>query len=67
MAFDFVGEGMGVKHNSAQNFMTAVSGLRHGVTTRLVGEVMLYEILGAKIVRIQDEQSGFELLEPGVN
>ena len=67
MAFDFVGEGMGVKHNSAQNFMTAVSGLRHGVTTRLVGEVMLYEILGAKVVRIQDEQSGFELLEPGVN
>jgi len=67
MAFDFVGEGMGVKHNSAQDFMAAVSGLRHGVTTRLVGEVMLYEILGAKVVRIQDEQSGFELLEPGVN
>jgi predicted DNA-binding protein with PD1-like motif len=39
--------------------------LRHGVTTWLVGEVILYEILGAKVVRIQDKQSGFELLEPG--
>ena len=41
--------------------------LRHGVTTWLVGEVILYEILGADMVRIQDEQSGFELLEPGSN
>jgi len=39
--------------------------LRHGVTTWLVGEVILYEILGTKVVRIQDKQSGFELLEPG--
>jgi predicted DNA-binding protein with PD1-like motif len=39
--------------------------LRHGVTTWLVGEVILYEILGGKVVRIQDKQSGFELLEPG--
>jgi len=39
--------------------------LRHGVTTWLVGEVILYEILGADMLRIQDEQSGFELLEPG--
>ena len=37
--------------------------LRHGVTTWLVGEVILYEILGAEVVRIRDEQSGFELLE----
>jgi predicted DNA-binding protein with PD1-like motif len=41
--------------------------LRHGVTTWLVGEVILYEILGAKVVRIQDRQSGFELLEPRGN
>jgi predicted DNA-binding protein with PD1-like motif len=39
--------------------------LRHGVTTWLVGEVILYEILGADIARIKDKQSGFELLEPG--
>jgi len=32
-----------------------------------VGEVILYEILGADVVRIKDEQSGFQLLEPGVN
>ena len=41
--------------------------LRHGVTTWLVGEVILYEILGANMVRVKDEQSGFELLEPGAN
>jgi predicted DNA-binding protein with PD1-like motif len=39
--------------------------LRQGVTTWLVGEVILYEVLGTKVVRIQDKQSGFELLEPG--
>jgi len=39
--------------------------LRHGVTTWLVGEVILYEILGTDMARIQDKQSGFELLEPG--
>ena len=41
--------------------------LRHGVTTWLVAEVILYEIIGAEVVRIQDKQSGFELLEPGSN
>jgi predicted DNA-binding protein with PD1-like motif len=39
--------------------------LRQGVTTWLVGEVILYEILGTNIARIKDKQSGFELLEPG--
>jgi predicted DNA-binding protein with PD1-like motif len=38
--------------------------LRHGVTAWLVGGVIIYGILGAKVVRIQDKQSGFELLEP---
>lgn len=37
--------------------------LRQGVTTWLVGEVILCEILGTQVVRIQDKQSGFELLE----
>jgi len=41
--------------------------LRQGVNTWLVGEVILYEILGADVVRTQDKQSGFELLEPEVN
>ena len=41
--------------------------LRQGVTTWLVGEVILYEILGAEVVRIKGKQSGFELLEPGSN
>jgi predicted DNA-binding protein with PD1-like motif len=36
--------------------------LRAGVTTWLVGEVILYEILGADVARIKDEESGFRLL-----
>ncbi len=39
--------------------------LRPGVTTWLVGEVILYEILDAKAARIRDKESGFALLEPG--
>jgi len=38
--------------------------LRHGVTTWLVAEVILYEILGVNVVRVKDEESGFVLLEP---
>ena len=37
--------------------------LRPGVTTWLVGEVIIYEILSADVRRIIDEKSGFELLE----
>jgi predicted DNA-binding protein with PD1-like motif len=37
--------------------------LRRGVTTWLVGEVILYEILGADVARVKDKQSGFVLLE----
>ena len=39
--------------------------LRPGVETWLVGEVVLYEILGVKAVRVRDGESGFSLLEPG--
>ena len=39
--------------------------LRPGVTTWLVGEVILYEILGAKVARVKDAESGFSLLQPG--
>ena len=38
--------------------------LRPGVTTWLVGEAILYEILGAKVSRIKDKASGFALLQP---
>jgi predicted DNA-binding protein with PD1-like motif len=41
--------------------------LRYGITTWLVGEVILYEILDADVARIMDERSGFELLETGIN
>jgi predicted DNA-binding protein with PD1-like motif len=37
--------------------------LRPGVTTWLIGEAILYEILGADAARIWDEQSGFALLD----
>jgi predicted DNA-binding protein with PD1-like motif len=38
--------------------------LRPGVTTWLVGEVIIYEILDAEVSRIKDSASGFALLEP---
>ena len=38
--------------------------LRPGVTTWLVGEVVIYEILGVNVSRVRDEESGFVLLEP---
>lgn len=38
--------------------------LRPGVTTWLVGEVVIYEILEAKAERIKDKDTGFALLEP---
>ncbi len=38
--------------------------LRLGVKTWLVGEVVLYEILGADVARLPDAESGFELLQP---
>ena len=37
--------------------------LRPGVTTWLVGEVILYEILGVDATRVKDEESGFVLLD----
>ena len=39
--------------------------LRPGVETWLVGEVILYEILGTKTARVKDRGTGFSLLEPG--
>ncbi|MFC1867464.1 PPC domain-containing DNA-binding protein [Thermodesulfobacteriota bacterium] len=37
--------------------------LRPGVMTWLVGEVIIYEILGVDATRIKDKRSGFALLE----
>jgi predicted DNA-binding protein with PD1-like motif len=37
--------------------------LRPGVTTWLVGEVIIFEILGTDAVRLASEQANFELLE----
>ena len=39
--------------------------LRPGVTTWLVGEVILYEIVGTTARRTKDPASGFALLQPG--
>ncbi len=41
--------------------------LRPGVTTWLVGEVILTEILGATATRVRDKESGFALLKPGTS
>lgn len=40
--------------------------LRPGVDTWLIGEVILYELVGVNAQRILDKKSGFTLLEPGV-
>ena len=37
--------------------------LRPGVKTWLVGEAIIYEIVGAKATRLPDKASGFDLLE----
>lgn len=37
--------------------------LRPGVTTWLVGEAIIYEILGTSAARLPDKDSGFNLLE----
>ena len=38
--------------------------IRPGVSTWVVGEVILYEILSAKVARLKDRRTGFSLLEP---
>lgn len=43
---------------------TTTGCLRPGVSTWLVGEVIIYEIVGAKVARIYNAKSGFALLEP---
>ena len=43
---------------------TTTGCLRPGVTTWLVGEAVIYEIVGAKASRRWDAASGFALLEP---
>jgi predicted DNA-binding protein with PD1-like motif len=39
--------------------------LRPGVTTWVVGEAILYEILGTKAKRVKDKKTGFALLDTG--
>lgn len=43
---------------------TVTGCLRPGVTTWLVGEVILYEIAGARAARVIDEESGIAMLTP---
>lgn len=42
---------------------TTTGCLRPGVTTWVVGEAIIYEILGADVARVMDETTGFALLE----
>jgi uncharacterized protein len=42
---------------------TTTGCLRPGVTTWVVGEVIIYELLGIEAVRALDKKTGFELLE----
>jgi len=43
---------------------TTTGCLRPGVTTWLVGEAIIYEILNAGVARVMDPESGFALLQP---
>lgn len=38
--------------------------LRRGVNTWIVGEVVLVEVVGAKMARLKDPRTGFSLLQP---
>jgi predicted DNA-binding protein with PD1-like motif len=61
------GDGKPVLHIHAalgRSGRTVTGCLRPGVSTWLVGEVILYEITGARASRVMDETTGFELLEP---
>ena len=60
------GDGKPVLHIHAalgRSGQTMTGCLRPGVTTWLVGEVIIYEIIGADVARVLDKESGFELLE----
>jgi len=51
-------------HASLGRSDKAITGcLRPGVVTWLVGEAVIYEILGAKAARLPDPKSGFDLME----
>ena len=41
--------------------------LRPGVKTWVVGEAVIYEILGASAARLPDKKTGFELLQTGLS
>ena len=52
-------------HGALGRSGTTLTGcLRTGVTTWLMGEVILYEILGTTAARLEDAASGFAILEP---
>ena len=54
-------------HGALGRSKQTISGcLRPGVVTWLVGEAILYEILGTKATRVMDKESNFALLEPEV-
>jgi predicted DNA-binding protein with PD1-like motif len=44
---------------------TTTGCLRPGVGTWVVGEVIIYEITGARVSRVRDGETGFSLLQPG--
>lgn len=52
-------------HASLGRMGTSLTGcIRPGVKTWLVGEVILYEVVGVDVARVADQATGFSLLEP---
>jgi predicted DNA-binding protein with PD1-like motif len=42
---------------------TTTGCLRPGVTTWVVGEAVIYEVVGAEVARVMSQETGFALLE----
>ncbi|MFC2001269.1 PPC domain-containing DNA-binding protein [Chloroflexota bacterium] len=55
--------GLHIHASLGRSGQTLTGCLRPGVKTWLVGEAIIYEIVGANARRLPDEESGFNLLE----
>ncbi len=55
--------GLHIHASLGRSGQTMTGCLRPGVKTWLVGEAIIYEILGAKVSRLPDKASGFSLME----
>ncbi len=55
--------GLHIHASLGRSGQTMTGCLRPGVKAWLIGEAIIYEILGAKVSRLPDKASGFDLME----